>query len=29
MKKKISTDKNGEKAFKLYQEVRDHSHYTG
>ena len=27
--KKNSTDKNGEKTFKLYYKVRDHCHYTG
>ena len=28
-KKRNSTDKNGEKTFKLYHKVRDHCHYTG
>ena len=28
-KKKFCTDKNDEKAFKIYQNVRDLCHYTG
>ena len=29
VKKNFCTDKNDEKAFKIYQNVRDHCHYTG
>ena len=29
MPKKLSTDKNDEKSFKLCHKVRDHCHYTG
>ena len=28
-KKRFNTDKNDENAFKLYDKVRDHYHYTG